>query len=79
MDENTFNQDGIVMLDLHSGNYKLEIKPGEKNYTQSLLWGINKVHFANFRRMDVKSTVLSTIHIQLLCYHQRSTDVERST
>ncbi|MGO1597098.1 MAG: PepSY-associated TM helix domain-containing protein [Sphingobacterium sp.] len=48
MDEKTFNQDGIVVLDLHSGNYKLEIKPGEKNYTQSLLWGINKVHFATF-------------------------------
>ena len=43
-----FNQDGTVVLDLHSGEYKLRIKPGEKSYTQSILSGISKVHFASF-------------------------------
>ncbi|MGO3161898.1 PepSY domain-containing protein [Sphingobacterium sp. JB170] len=48
VDKKTFNKDGTVVLDLHSGDYKLQIKPGEKNYTQSVLTGINKVHFAAF-------------------------------
>lgn len=45
---NAFNQDGTVVIDLHSGAYKLRINPGEKNYTQSILLGISKVHFGSF-------------------------------
>jgi len=44
----SFNQDGTVVLDLVSEKYKLEIKPGEKNYAQSILQGISKVHFGSF-------------------------------
>ncbi|NGF57017.1 PepSY domain-containing protein [Parapedobacter sp. SGR-10] len=48
VNEQAFNRDGTVVLDLHSGEYKLRIKPGEKNYAQSILLGISKVHFASF-------------------------------
>lgn len=44
----SFNQDGTVVLDLISGKYKLEIKPGQKNYAQSVLQGISKIHFGNY-------------------------------
>lgn len=43
-----FNEDGVVVLDLYTAKYKLEIKPGEKNYRQSILQGISKLHFGNF-------------------------------
>lgn len=43
-----FDEDGVVVLDLHTAEYKLEIKPGEKNYRQSILQGISKLHFGNF-------------------------------
>ncbi len=43
-----FNNDGLVVLDLHSGTYKLRIKPGDKTYIQAVLQGISKLHFASF-------------------------------
>lgn len=48
INKETFNANGTVVLDLLSGQYKLEIKPGHKNYAQSLLNGIAVLHFANF-------------------------------
>lgn len=48
INSNSFNQDGTVVLDLPSEKYKLEIRPGEKNYGQSILQGISKVHFGSF-------------------------------
>lgn len=48
VNDQKFNQNGTVVLDLHSGTYKLEIKPGGKNYAQSILDGISKLHFATF-------------------------------
>ncbi len=48
VNNNSFNQDGTVVLDLISGKYKLDIKPGEKNYAQSILQGISKIHFGSF-------------------------------
>lgn len=48
VNNDAFNQDGTVVLDLHSGDYKLKINPGEKNYAQSLLLGISKIHFGSF-------------------------------
>ncbi|HRP56666.1 PepSY-associated TM helix domain-containing protein [Agriterribacter sp.] len=48
VNEQDFNREGVVVLDLRSGSYKLEIKPGEKNYVQSVLQGISKLHFATF-------------------------------
>lgn len=48
VNSNAFNKDGMAVLDLHTGRYKLEIKPGEKTYVQSILGGISKVHFATF-------------------------------
>lgn len=48
VNQKAFNANGTVVLDLLSGQYKLEIKPGDKNYAQSLLNGIATLHFANF-------------------------------
>ena len=46
--KNQFNSSGIVVLDLHTGGYKMNIQPGTKDYTQSILQGINQVHFGSF-------------------------------
>ncbi|MGK6352402.1 PepSY-associated TM helix domain-containing protein [Parapedobacter sp. DT-150] len=48
VDHTTFNGDGLVMMDLTTGEYKLEIKPGSKSYIQSMLTGISRLHFATF-------------------------------
>ncbi len=55
VNSNAFNEDGTVVLDLHSGDYKLAINPGEKNYAQSLLAGISKLHFGSFGGWLVKA------------------------
>ncbi|WP_437918670.1 PepSY-associated TM helix domain-containing protein [Sphingobacterium sp. LRF_L2] len=44
----SFNADGLIVADLSTGAYKLHLPPGEKNYQQSLLQGISKIHFASF-------------------------------
>ncbi|RYG33676.1 MAG: PepSY domain-containing protein, partial [Chitinophagaceae bacterium] len=46
--EKGFNGNGTVVLDLETGNYKLKINPGDRNYAQSLLAGIAKLHFGSF-------------------------------
>jgi len=48
IDDKAFNRNGTIVLDLHTGRYKLQLRPGTKNYAQSLLEGISKVHFATF-------------------------------
>lgn len=55
INKEAFNANGTVVLDLLSGQYKLEIKPGSKNYTQSLLNGIAALHFANFGGLLTKA------------------------
>lgn len=47
-DRQRFNGDGLIVADLTTGAYKLELQPGQKNYRQSLLQGISKLHFASF-------------------------------
>lgn len=48
IDQSSFNQNGTVVLDLHSGDYKLRIEPGDKTYAQSILQGISNIHFGSF-------------------------------
>jgi hypothetical protein len=55
INKEAFNANGTVVLDLLSGQYKLDIKPGSKNYTQSLLNGIATLHFANFGGLLTKA------------------------
>lgn len=43
-----FNRNGTVVLNLLNGKYKLKIDPGARNYAQSLLTGISKLHFGSF-------------------------------
>ena len=53
--EKDFNKSGIVVLDLHSGAYKMKIEPGQKSYVQSILQGINVLHFGNFGGWLIKA------------------------
>lgn len=48
VDHAAFNGDGMVVMDLRTGAYKLEVKPGDKNYLQSILLGISRLHFATY-------------------------------
>lgn len=50
-----FNSNGMVVIDLHSGKYKLHLKPGDKNYAASVLGGISKLHFASFGGWLIKA------------------------
>ncbi|MFD2967273.1 PepSY-associated TM helix domain-containing protein [Sphingobacterium bambusae] len=54
IDPQRFNSDGLIIADLNTGNYKLTLSPGEKNYQQSLLQGISKLHFATFGGWPLK-------------------------
>ncbi|MDR2274972.1 MAG: PepSY domain-containing protein [Sphingobacterium sp.] len=55
INQGAFNANGTVVLDLLAGQYKLEIKPGQKKYAQSLLNGIAVLHFANFGGWLIKA------------------------
>lgn len=54
VDASGFNQNGLAVVDLHTGDYKLTIEPGEKGYIQSILNGINLIHFGSFGGWFVK-------------------------
>lgn len=53
-DQHHFNNNGMVVVDLHTGKYKMRLKPGEKNYAQSILGGIGKLHFGSFGSWLIK-------------------------
>jgi uncharacterized iron-regulated membrane protein len=55
VDTLAFNRYGTVVFDLTGNTYRLQLPPGSKNYQQSLLQGITRLHFGNFGGLFIKA------------------------
>ncbi|WP_439555390.1 PepSY-associated TM helix domain-containing protein [Dyadobacter sp.] len=53
--DRSFTSDGYISVRLKTGQTELDLLPGKKNYTQSVLFGIAKLHFATFGGFLLKS------------------------